>query len=420
MTPRNPIVVPQEHVLLPKHRVPTEYRARTPVGDGEPIRVGMIGVGGMGSGHLQRLLTVREEGQEKLDVVAVADPCAKHRRNAMWRIRHEAPDAEPVAYVDYKELLARDDVHAVFVATPEHWHATLAVEAIAAGKDVYVEKPMAFSIEEAVWLSRVHEHSDAVVQVGTQYMMHPKFRDAHQLVADGVIGTPVWSSMGYGRNDTENERAWMKPIDESIVAGETLDWELWCGPLGRQPWDTKVFHWWRRYRKYSSGIIGDLLSHILGPMLWVVDQGLPIRATGQGAHIVDKEMENHDQMVALLEFESGHVRAVDGSVANSGGLPWAVYGHQADILLGGSQAELLLQSPYVDEFPPEIRTKPVPDDIHTALRLDFLSAVRSRGEVSSPVWLGVAHTIAVEMIARALWSRRAVRFDPTTFRMFTE
>lgn len=409
----------QEHVLPDARRTPRDARPRVPLARGSAIRVGIIGLGHMGNGHLDGLLRARDEGAERLDVVAVCDVCRPRRESAAARARERQPGIAVTSHLAHEELLARGDLHAVLIATPEHQHAVHAVDALLAGTDVYVEKPLTRHLDEAVWLAATAQRTDAIVQVGTQYLMHPKFREARRFVAEGVLGTVVASQVAFGRNSREGE--WTYEIDPLLAPGPDLDWERWCGP-NAVPFDTALFHRWRRYRRWSTGIVGDLLSHIIAPMLHAIDQGLPRRVTAHGAHMVDHAMENHDQIAGHIEFASGHVLSVIGSTCNARGGQWMIRGQQADLFLGSDRGRVAVQDVWKDDVsaPPRARFEEASDDIQQDLRLDWLASVRSRAPNSSPLELGIEHMVVVEMLSRAAWSGRAQRFDAFAFRVFDE
>ncbi|QDU84154.1 putative oxidoreductase YvaA [Planctomycetes bacterium Pla163] len=408
----------QEHVLLDEHRVVHVRGTRAPLRPGQPIQVGVVGFGHMGGGHTDGLLRARDAGDAKLDVVAVAEVCEPRREKGLALLRERQPGVEVTGHVDYLELYERPDIHAVLIATPEHWHATHAVHAIEYGKDVYVEKPMTLELEEAFWLAHVARSSDSIVQVGTQWLMHPRFVQARKIVAEGSLGVCLSSLIAFGRNSREGE--WLYEIDESLEPGPRLDWERWCGPLGPRAWDTEIYHRWRRYREYSTGIIGDILSHLIAPLLLAVDEGLPVRVTAQGSHMVDTAMENHDQIVGHIEFESGHVMTVIGSTCNDRGTPWMIRGNRADLLLGHGSAEVVPQAAWSDlDDEPRKYDRPA-KDIQQQLRLDWLRSVRTRRPNRSNVELGLAHMIVVDLMTRSVWSGRAWRFDPVTSRVFAE
>lgn len=411
--------IAQDHLLDDAHRNFVQRVPRRPVERGEPVRVGVVGYGNMGGGHVDGLLRAREDGASNLEVAAICDVNANRREACGAMLRERQPGVRVTEHLDHREMYARDDLHAILIATPEHWHATHAVHALEFGKDVYLEKPMTLELEESYWLLHAASRAnDAIVQIGTQWLMHPKFEQARRLVEQGALGTVVSSIVAFGRNSKEGE--WLYPIDETLEPGERLDWERWCGPLGLQPWDRDVYHRWRRYRKYSTGILGDILSHLIAPMLYAIDEGLPVRCTAHGAHMVDFAMENHDQVVGNVEFESGHVLTALGSTCNDRGAPWMIRGNRAELLLGRSDARLVPQSAW-NEFEDETEKFTLPfDDIQQDLRVDWIRAVRTRRANRSGVELGFQHMVVVELMSRAARTGRTWRFDPITGRMFPE
>lgn len=389
-------------------------KPHTPVGQDEPIRVAVIGTGGMGGGHISGLLSAKERGDENLEIVAIAEVCKPRRDQRKGQIEERQGAGTCDAYVDYLEMLERDDIHAVLIASTEHWHATHAVHAMERGKDVYVEKPMTLRLEDALWLKRAVDAGDKICQVGTQYMMQEKYVHAKRLIAEGAIGTPTMSQTSYCRNSQNGE--WLYGIDQSVKPGETLDWDRWCGPLGKQPFDTEVYHRWRRYRRYSTGIIGDLLVHQMTPIIFALDMGLPSTVSAAGGHMVDKAMENHDNVMLTVQWDNGHTMIVSGSTCNDRGLPVVIRGHEADLMLGGNNVELLPQSPFVDDID-RTEIKCEGGDPQDKLRLNWLQCVRTREQNRSTVDLGLAHMVAVDLATRSLWQGGTWRFDHFTGRV---
>jgi predicted dehydrogenase len=384
----------------------------TPLGEDETIRLGLIGTGGMGNGHLDALLGFRDRGNAKLDIVALADVCKPRLDGSLNKCRSRQEGVQVDGYRDYTELVARDDIHGVVIASPEHWHAQMAVDCIMAGKDVYVEKPMTLRLDDAIWLKRVVDANDQICQVGTQYMMDVKYDEARKLIKEGAIGKPTLSQTSYCRNTPSGEWNYYG-VDEKVVPGEMLDWQAWCGPNGLIEFDTLIYHRWRRYKQWSTGILGDLLVHQMTPLIYALDLGFPVRVTGSGGHYVDKAMENHDQVFLTIEFEDEHTMIVAGSTVNDRGLPPTIRGHEADLLLGGKGVELVPQAPFVDYVDP--RTIDCRGgNWHDELRMDWLECIRSRRPNRSTVELGLRHMVAVDLGTRSLWTGKAQAFDPAT------
>jgi predicted dehydrogenase len=384
---------------------------RAPLADDEPIRIGVIGTGGMGGGHCQALMGLAQDGQENVQIVAVCDVCDARLEEA------RAPCAEKQqisvdAYRNYREVLSRDDIHGVLIATPEHWHGTMAREALLEGKDVYVEKPMTLNLDDALYLREiVLANPQMIFQVGTQKMILPKYAAAKQLIAEGAIGKPTFSQTSYCRNSADGE--WLYyPIDDSWEPGVNLDWEAWCGPLGPAPWDPEVYARWRRYRRYSTGIIGDLLVHQMTPLMLALDQGWPVRVVASGGHYVDKAMENHDQVNINVEFEGEHTMLIAGSTCNETGLETMIRGHQANLYLGGRHCELRPERIFADEIDPRRVDCPDIGDDQDQLRLNWLQCMRTREPAVSGIDLATKMMVAVDLATRSLWEGRAFGFDP--------
>jgi len=391
-------------------------RERAPLGENDPVHLGVIGTGGMGTGHCQAIMALTSATRCNVRIAALADVC-KPRLDAAASECNKGqagrfPEVE--TYNDYKELLARDDLHAVLIATPEHWHAQMAIDAILAGKDVYLEKPMTLNLEDALALYRVAKaNPQQILQVGTQMIQLPKYQHAMRLIKEGAIGKPVWSQTSYCRNSREGE--WLYyAIDPSWEPGVNVDWDRWCGPLGKAPWDPQVYARWRRYRKYSTGIIGDLLVHEMTPMVMALDCGWPTRVVASGGHYVDKAMENHDQVNLNVEFEGEHTMIVAGSTCNEVGLERMIRGHEANLYLAGRHCVVRPESKFAEER--EEQTIECEDigndqDVH---RVKFFECVRKREQPASGVELGTKIMVIVDLATRSVWDGHAYAFDPKT------
>ena len=395
----------------PKRVPAVKGKSFTPIEPDETIRIGIIGTGGMGSGHCHGIMSSAKKEQEKVQIVAVSD-VAIPRMDDAAKVCSEKQGIQVDQYQYYKDLLARDDIHGVLVASPEHWHAQMAIDAVMAGKDVYLEKPMTYDLDDALRLYDTVRANEQIVQVGTQKMMIPKYVEAKKLLAAGAIGKPVWSQTSYCRNSPDGEWNYYG-IDERVIPGETLDWDEWCKPLGPQKWDPLVYWRWRRYAKYSTGIIGDLLVHEMTPLMWAMDTGWPIRVDAIGGHYVDKEMDNFDQVNLTIQFESEHTMIVAGSTSNSTGLEIMVRGHRANMYLAGNNVVIRPERPYVDDVDElTVGCEGVSDQ--EALRLNWLSSMRTRRPSMSPVEMGFKVMVIVDLAHRSMWDGHAYTFDPVT------
>jgi predicted dehydrogenase len=382
----------------------------------ETIRMAVIGTGGMGHGHANAFMNFTTRGLENVQVVALADPCDERRESCHRSCTSKQSGVEVQQTRDYREILAREDIHAVLVASPEHWHAQHVIDALEAGKDVYCEKPMTLELDEGLQVRKaVLAHPDQIFQVGTQMIMLPKYQAARQAIKDGKIGPAVWSQTSYCRNSTSGEWNYYG-INPDWKPGVNLDWEAWCGRLGPRQWDPKVFARWRRYKDFSTGIIGDLLVHVMTPLIFALDAGWPTRVVATGAHVVDHDMENFDQVNLTIQYENRHTMVVAGSTANEVGLETMIRGHRANIYLGGRHCDIRPERIYVDDVDREEILCPDIGNDQDQLRLNWLACIRSRQAAASNIDLASKVMVAVDLAAKSMWTGHAYEFDPRTLK----
>ncbi len=384
-------------------------------GAAERVRIGVIGPGGMGTGHVVSFCDFHKSGRFPVDLVALSDVAIPH----MERAKHEADQRQtnvPIGlHQDYRALLDRKDVDGVVNATPEHWHAKIGIDAIQAGKDVYGEKPMTLTIEEAFAVKAAVDASKQIFQVGTQKMALSKYRAAREMIKAGKIGKPLWSQTGYCRNTPTGEWNYYA-IEPDLQPGVNLDWKMWCGPKGERPWDPLIFHRWRRYKDFSTGIIGDLLVHEMTPLMYALDADYPVRVHCAGSHMIDLDMENHDQILITAMFPDGHAMIVAGNTNNEQAFTNMIRGQKGTIYLGGKDAELRPERPFVDDVEPEKSDLPDVAD-QDELRLNWLACIQSREPNFSQVEFATKMMVVVDLATRSAWDGRAWVFDPGTHKI---
>jgi len=390
-----------------------QAQARAPLAGGDPVRIGIIGTGGMGTGHVQSILRMASQNTTNVRIEALCDVCQPRLSNAQALVV-KSQGGDVATYAKHRDLLARPDLHGVLIASPEHSHARIAEDAIKAGKDVYVEKPMTLTLKDALRLRDVvGRNPDAVVVVGTQFVMSPAYIAAEQLIREGAIGKPVWSQTSYCRNSKAGEWTYYE-IDPAWQPGVNLDWNTWCEPLKRIPWNPEIYARWRRFRRYSTGIIGDLLVHHMTPLIRALNVGWPVRVAASGGHYIDLKMENHDQININVEFEGGHTMVVAGSTANELGLERIIRGHKGNLYISGRTATIRPERIWADEVEErEIAPPPGPAvDDQNALRLHWLDCIRTRAKPRSDVELGTRVMVIVDLATRSLWEGGAYAYDP--------
>lgn len=252
------------------------------------IGVGIIGCGNMGSAD-QRDFQINRD----VDVVAVCDVYQPSLERA-----HQAAGTSAKTYTDYRRLLENKDVQAVVIATPEHWHALMAIDACNAGKDVYVEKPASHHIRDGRLMVEAARRNNRVVQVGSQQRSGLHFQRAVKYVREGRIGqicyTSCWNHSAPSAADQATNPSAAPPSD--------MDWDMWLGPAPKLPYG-KV---WGSLRRTSwdfwGGMITEWGCHLMDIALWALEVQGPLSVVAQGGSFRQKESEIPDTLQVLYEY----------------------------------------------------------------------------------------------------------------------
>jgi predicted dehydrogenase len=312
------------------------------------INVGVIGVGGRGRSLLrwvmetggqisampqpgQRPETIKPpDPQLAAQVVSVCDVYVRRRRAA-----EELAKCTGVA--DYREMLDRKDVDAVIIATPDHWHARMAIEAMEKGKDVYLEKPVTLTIPEAREVAAAVKKTGRVLQVGSQTTSSDQWWKARKAIQDGMIGKLIMSQGSYHRNSERGEWNWtIEPGAGPDGKGDDyIDWKMWLGSAPERPFDADRFFRFRKYWDYSGGIATDLFYHVIAPLniCWGEAQ-FPHRvaATG-GIYNFPDGREVPDTFNLSADFTAGHSLVLSSSLGNDNHVPGLIRGHEGTIMI---------------------------------------------------------------------------------------
>jgi predicted dehydrogenase len=390
-------------------------------GPNEAVRLGFIGCGIQSRGLLGGFLKLPDTR-----VVAVCDVDTTRRENHGQIVAEHYSKQTGVDFKgcsvhnDFRELLARADVDAVVIATPDHWHAVIAVAAAAAGKDIYCEKPLTNTIQEARALANAVQLHQRVFQTGSMQRSSREFRVACELVRNGVLGKVSRVTVGFGGP--------AKPCDLPGEAPEAgLDWDLWLGPAPQREYNSilsprginKHFPAWRAYREYGGGGVTDWGAHHLDIAHWALgmDRSGPLE-------ILPPEDWKTASSGARLLYPGGvevtHVAqngvtffGADGELyVNRGKFKLTVGGQgKASFLakedLPGLQEQLdAVEKEYLKD--PKVRLYASTD--HKA---DFLSAIKSRKQPVADVETGARTVIGCHLISLAYYHGQKLLWNPT-------
>lgn len=267
-------------------------------GANQKVNIGWIGVGTRGNAAIEWL---HNAAPNDVALTAVCDTYqgfiarAKTRVKTVWGI-------EPATYVDYRELLADRNVDAVFIMTPEHLHRDMAVAALQAGKHVYLEKPLAHTIEEGFEIVRAWEQSGKVVQVGTQNRSSSLYRKAKELIDQGMIGQVQYVRAFWYRNSLPNDPAWRYIIPAEATA-ENTDWDRFLGSAPKRSWSPERYFQWRLYWDYSGGISTDLLVHQTDIVNFMLSKTTPKTCVASGGiYRWHDDRDVPDTLSAIYEY----------------------------------------------------------------------------------------------------------------------
>jgi predicted dehydrogenase len=411
----------------------TISETRSEVTPDKAVNFGLIGCGGKGRQHLGWIVE-REKTRRDVNVVALCDVYEGNKRKA----QEIAPNAR--MYHNYKDLLNHSGLDCVLIATPDHWHAQMAIDALEKGMDVFLEKPMTQTIEEARAVVRAQEKSGKIVQLGGSGPSSDYVWKARKLIEEGLIGKVVWSMSGRARNTIEGE--WNGNIPEN--AEKETDWDLWLGPAPKRPYDADRQFRWRKYWDYGTGLIGDLYYHSLCPMVLMTGAELPIRVTGSGGMFFKTQRETPDTFTMVADYPGMHHILLTGSMANSYPVPQTIRGYKGTLEIDGNniaiypeeifddyKAQFVDRKYDVQKFVVPIRDgyrhrsagyggwlptpeADMPEPSRTSLTHNFLDCVISREEPYYPARLGYMIQVAISLAVESYRKNKVMQFDPDT------
>ncbi len=424
------------------HLRPLIAQATAPRSANDQINLALIGAGIQGQHDTS--FAVQVPG---VKLVAAAD-CYDGRLTHMKEVYGQ----DLFTTRDYKEILARKDVDAVLIATPDHWHKTAALDSMHAGKDVYLEKPMIHIYPDGPEIINAQKETNRVLQVGSQRVSSIIYSKAKELLASGAIGKLNMVTARWDRNSSMGAWNYTVPLDASPT---TCDWPRFEGSAPHIPWNPERFFQWRKWHDYGSGVAGDLFVHLFSGTHFITGSHGPTRAMATGAIRFWKDGRDADDvLLALFDYPEGfnlslHVNFVDGGEESEGFLftgseglmeidggrgtvtvtrtPLATEpGYTISTFADAMQKDILKQ--YREKYPRQHPSGPPPEEVQTFTAPpgysdsydhfhNFFNSVRSRQPVVEDATFGFRASGAALLANRSVEKDAIIHWDPEAMKI---
>ena len=371
----------------------------------DQIVLGVIGSGGRGT-----LVMSTFQKDAAVRVGAICDVFEPNLERALSTASKAGSQAK--AYRNYKELLADKDVQAVLIATPEHWHYQMVMDALAAGKDVYVEKPLCQKPEQGVALVKAGERTSSIVQVGMQRRSYDLYQEGRRIVAGGELGA------------VRMVRSWW--LNNYLGAPATkldgkLDWEQWQGPATRREFDANRFRNWRYYSDYAGGILADQGAHVFDGIHMLMGAGYAAAVTAVANKPHKQGVDTPESVVATAEYPEDFIAAFS---INYAAMQYRTRNDQLN-QLDGDQARMDIGREELRVYRKGAEEQVAIEkksergfgwatDLHVQ---NFLDCVRTRKTPNAPMKLAFQAALVVQMANLSLKSGRRMRWNAAANRV---
>jgi predicted dehydrogenase len=364
---------------------------------GDRIRAGVIGSGGRGQYHIAQF---KEVGAE---VAAVCDVYEPNLRAGL-----KAASTGAKGYSNYKKLLDDKSIDAVLIATPDHWHAQMTIDAVEAGKDVYVEKPMVHKIEEGFRVIEAVRRTKRVVQVGMQRRSYDVFQEAKEIMASGVTG------------DVRLVNSWWLNYQPGLRQKKlegTLDWQQWQGSTPKRELDPTRFFNWYYFWDYSGGLMVGQAAHVIDAIHWLMNSTYPSAVTCAGGRANLAGAEVPETTCMAIEYPENYLavftlgyKAMKYAFSNDQLKQF--HGTKARFDVGREGYALYPQSNELDMKPSKQVRRPGTFEPATRAHIrNFLECIKTRKDPNATVEMGNWTAVALCMAMESLRSGRRMRWD---------
>ena len=389
----------------------------------ERIRIGFIGPGGRGFGaHVKSLAKLRNAGAN-IELAAVAEVYSVQREMVSDFI-HKQNGNKPAQYEDYRRMIFREDLDAVAIGTPDHWHARQTIDALNAGLHVYCEKPMTKSVEESLDVVNAWQKSGKVMQVGVQGTSQPVWNLAREKIESGMLGKVLMFQTEYFRNSYWGQ--WRNYKLTKDMNPKTINWDLWLGKdeglSPDMPFDREIYKQWRRFWPFGSGMYTDLFVHRVTMMLKATGLRWPGRVVGAGGIFLEYDGRDvPDVATVAADFPQGVHGLVSSTMCNSETkLRKVIRGHFGSFVFDDAGGfDFIPERPQVtknSDLKEQRFEAADPKDLNYAHFENWLAAISADDPqmCHNPPDLGAAAVTTVILGARSYREGKAFHFDPQT------
>jgi predicted dehydrogenase len=368
----------------------------------DQVTLGLIGAGGRGS-----LVMSTFQKDPALRIGAICDVYEPNLERGLSAAKKVTGNS-PKAYRNYKQLLADKDIQAVLIATPEHWHAQMVLDAIAAGKDVYVEKPLCRTPEEGVALVEAEKKTKQIIQVGMQRRSYDLYIEGSKVVASGKLGK-VRMVRSWWLNNYLNAR-------KSTKIEGVLDWEQWQGPMKKRiPLNPDIFRSWRHYADYAGGIVADQGAHVYDGIHLLMGATYPLAVTAASGKPHREGFDTPESVVVTAEYPEDFIGVFSINYAAM------KYNRRHDQMnhLDGDKGRMDIGREDFRVFMEGAEDRPALEsksekgfdwatDLHVQ---NFLECVRTRKKPAAPMYLGFQAALVVQLANISLKTGRRAKWN---------
>jgi predicted dehydrogenase len=371
------------------------------LGANDRVRLGVIGTGNRGGDVMSWFLK-----EPDVDVVALCDCYDVNLNAALAKTEGKAK-----TFTDYRALLASKDVDAVLIATPDHWHSRMAIDALNAGKDIYVEKPLTFTYEQGHDIIKAVKANNRVAQVGLQQRSGEHYKEAKSEYVDkDKLGQIAFVRTWWHGNSYHLRKASFK----DKPAG--LDWKAFLGPAKYREFDAQQFYNWRAYFDFGGGQITDLFTHWIDVVHWYLGEDLPIAAASAGGVYAYPDGRTAPDTISIqLEYPRKWIATFDATlVPGASGAALELMGTKGRLYIDRGRY-IFQESPAGRRMAPpppveRLNTKPL-EQQHVR---NFLDCVKSRALPNSDIVSGHRSALASNLGKIAYLQKRRITFNPAS------